>query len=268
MPIFANHAHVAPPDALPHATVDDLLRLMDQCGIERAVCFAPFGRQFEAAGRGDDPNAWLAEAIADRDELIGYATLAPQDPASIPALDRAVSLGLRGVKLHPAIDLFDLTDPRCLDFYAAATALGLPLDFHTAPHHAPLRAAEVLKHDEIAWAVPGAVQILEHAGGRPFFTDALAVLANHHADPPRVYTGITSVLNPAHRVWYLGPERVEELARVLGSGVLIYGLDFPYNSAEEIREELRLCRELDLGPGGLEALLGGNLARLLGVSGD
>lgn len=266
MRMFANHAHVAPPGVLPNATVDDLLRLMDHCGIERAVCFAPFGCQFEAAGRADDPNAWLAEAIVDREELLGYATLAPQDPASIPAVERAVGLGLRGVKLHPAIDGFDLTDPRCLDFYAAATALGLPLDFHCAPHSAPLRPAETLKHDDLAWAVPGCTQILEHMGAIPYFYDALAVVANHFGDRPRVYAGITTVLHPTAGIYYLGPDRVEELARLLSNEVLIFGLDFPYNGVETIREELRICRELDLGPGGQEALLGANLARLLNVS--
>ena len=42
MKIFANHAHVFPPELRPEGTVDRLLSMLDACGIEKAVCFAPF----------------------------------------------------------------------------------------------------------------------------------------------------------------------------------------------------------------------------------
>ena len=264
MRVFVNHCHIMPSECMPEAGVEDLLRLMDACGIERAVCFAPFVRQFEELG-WDDPNVWLAEQSAGQDRLLGFGNLAPQRPESLETLARLPELGLRGLKLHPAIEQFDLTDPQALDFYAAAAELGLPLDFHSGPHHYSLAAGAVLKHDEIAWAVPGAVQIMEHAGGIPFYYDALAVIGNTYGEHPRVYAGIASVLNPKIRLWHLGGERIEEMSRILGAEALIYGLDFPYNRTEEVRADLEICRSLDLGPGGQEALLGAKLARLLNV---
>ena len=45
--IFANHAHVFPKESKPEGTVDKLLELMNECEIEKAVCFAPFHGHYE-----------------------------------------------------------------------------------------------------------------------------------------------------------------------------------------------------------------------------
>lgn len=264
MRIFANHAHVMPEQVNPQGTVDSLLRFMETCGLERVVCFAPFARQAAGADLAD-PNFWLAEQIEDREELVGFATLNPALPESLAALERVRDLGLLGLKLHPAYDKFDVTDPRALEFYAAATDLGLPLNFHTGVHASRLRDSEMLKFDDIAWEVPEARLIIEHLGTIPFYYQALGVIGNNNYREKRVFAGITSVMNPEIKLWYLGAERIEETARLLGAEVMIYGLDFPYNSGEVVRRELEIFQSLDLGPGGQEALLGGTLAWLLGL---
>lgn len=267
MRIFANHAHVMPEAVNPQATVDSLLRFMEACGLERVVCFAPFARQAEEADI-PDPNLWLAEQIEDREELFGFATFNPARPESLAALERVPELGLLGLKLHPAFDKFNVTDPRAWEFYAAATELGLPLDFHTGVHASRLRDSEMLKFDDLAWKVPQARLIIEHLGTLPFYYQALGIIGNNNYKEKRLFAGITSVMNPEVRLWYLGPKRVQETAHLLGAEVMIYGLDFPYNSVEVIQRELEIFQTLDLGPGGQEALLGGNLARLLGIEWD
>ena len=44
--IFANHAHVFPKEIRPEGSVESLLRFMDECGIDKAVAFAPFDDRF------------------------------------------------------------------------------------------------------------------------------------------------------------------------------------------------------------------------------
>src|SRR5689334_1274687 len=68
--VLANHAHVFPASINPHGTTDRLLRLMDACGIEQAVCFAPFCHQCQGT-EVDEPNRWLASAIARQPRLLG-----------------------------------------------------------------------------------------------------------------------------------------------------------------------------------------------------
>ncbi|HEY2589186.1 MAG TPA: hypothetical protein VGI81_25810, partial [Tepidisphaeraceae bacterium] len=71
--IFANHAHVFPESVNPNGTIPRLLRLLDACGIERAVCFAPFSNQLK--GTGIDHNAWLARELSTQSRLVGFGTL-------------------------------------------------------------------------------------------------------------------------------------------------------------------------------------------------
>src|SRR2546428_342124 len=40
--VLAHHAHVFPQSVNPNGTIDRLLRLLDACGIDRAVCLPPF----------------------------------------------------------------------------------------------------------------------------------------------------------------------------------------------------------------------------------
>jgi predicted TIM-barrel fold metal-dependent hydrolase len=65
------------------------------------------------------------------------------------------------------------------------------------------------------------------------------------------------------RLWYLGLERVGDAIFRLGEDMPIYGLDFPYNSVELVRAEIRELRGLDLSEEGFAKLFGGNLERAL-----
>ena len=266
MRVFANHAHLMPPEVRPDADLADLRRQMDALEIERAVCFAPFRRFFQGVGLASDANQWLADRIAGEENLIGFACLDPTRPESLAALERMEEWGFRGVKLHPAIDEFDVADPRALDFYRAASERDLVLDFHTGLHGCRLRNLEPLKFDDLACCLPGVRLVLEHMGGAAFFEQALAVVMNHSLDgSPRVFAGISSVVRQDFHAWYLGPEGVTRCARLCGPQALIFGLDFPYHSTDDLREQMRVLRGLDLGPDGQRLLFGGNLARLLGV---
>lgn len=264
MEIFANHAHVFPPDVRPEGSIESLLGLLDECDIARAVCFAPH-RGHVSEGY-PEPNAWLAEAIADEPRLIGFACINPVEPDATARLQAALEMGLRGCKLHPAIDRYDILDERALDFYAAAEELGVLLDFHTGPHWYRIAHYHPLKFDEIAWAHPNLGMVFEHLGGLPFYTDMLAVLGNNlpYNRPGYLFGGIASVLNrELQRLWYLGLERVGDAIFRLGEDMPIYGLDFPYNSVELVRAEIRELRGLDLSEEGFAKLFGGNLERAL-----
>ena len=57
--IFANHAHIFPAEMKPEGTVEKLLGLMESCGIDRAVCFAPFADRFCESSVAGEPNGRL-----------------------------------------------------------------------------------------------------------------------------------------------------------------------------------------------------------------
>lgn len=50
MKIIANHAHIFQPEVRENGSVFALERLMEECQIDKAVCFAPFATDFNDIG--------------------------------------------------------------------------------------------------------------------------------------------------------------------------------------------------------------------------
>ncbi|HEV2691115.1 MAG TPA: amidohydrolase family protein [Bryobacteraceae bacterium] len=267
--IFANHAHVFPESVNPQGTIDRLRQLMDACGIEQAVCFAPFPAQVE---RGFDQNAWLAKELASRDRLVGFATVDIYRSDRQDQVRRIKEMGLRGIKMHPQVQEFDILCSEAMQIYQAAEAHGLFITFHSGVHHHRIEEYRVLKFDEVAWNFPNLRFSLEHVGGYHFFAEALAVIVNNIPFPPvpgrrcMVYGGLTSIFTPDYlRFWYMPPQRLKELVLQAGPEQLIFGLDFPYNLEENTKLGIETIMGLDLAEEKKALILGNNLREALGI---
>ncbi len=261
MVIFANHAHVFPKSLRPDGSLEELQRLMETCQIDRAVAFAPFADQVQELRL--EPNQWLAEELTRYPNILGFGTidLAKPDPAK--QAEAITALGFKGIKLHPAYQKFNLVAEELENFYAAAEELGLFICIHMGVHWHRLKDYHPLLCDELAYFYPKLRFTIEHVGGLSFFNDALAVLANNLATG-KVYAGITSVLNKnRHHLWYLGQERMELLAALIGSKQMVFGLDFPYNGIAEVQETIEAIRGLDISDEDKALIFGGNLQRIL-----
>lgn len=268
--IFANHAHVFPESVNPGGTIARLLRVLDACGIEQAVCFAPFSNQVE--GARIDPNRWLAGELAGQTRLVGFGTLDLSRDDVAGQVKRIAELGFRGIKMHPNAQAFDILCPAAMEAYAAAQDLGLFITFHSGVHHYRIAHYNVLKFDEVAYHFPDLRFSLEHVGGYAFFNEALAVITNNIPFPPipgrkpRVYGGLTSIFTPDYvRMWYMPPERMRELIAQAGAEQLIFGLDFPYNLEKNTRTALQTFTQLGLPDFQLRMILGDNLREVLNL---
>lgn len=268
--IFANHAHVFPASVNPDGTLDRLLQMLDACGIEQAICFAPFSNQLR--GTGIDQNPWLAAELANRPRLVGFGTLDLERSDIEAQVKQIADLGLRGIKMHPNVQRFDILCPAALQAYAAAQHLGLFITFHSGVHQYRIAHYQVLKFDEVAYQFPDLRFSLEHVGGYAFFHEALAVITNNIPFPPiqgrkpQVYGGLTSIFTPDFmRMWYQPPERLLELIAQAGAERLIFGLDFPYNLEDHTRAALGALTRLGLPDQQLSMILGNNLRGILGM---
>lgn len=261
MAIIANHAHVFPREVWPEGSIDELLKLMDACQIEEAVAFAPFTSQVQEVGI--EPNRWLAQELTKYDRIYGFGTIDLEAGHLARQAETIAQLGFKGVKLHPAYQKFNILAEELHEFYAAAEELGLLLCFHLGVHWHLIKDYHPLLCDELAHLYPRLKFTMEHVGGLSFFLDAVAVLTNN-LESKNVYAGITSVLNKKKNLlWYLGPERMELLAALIGSKQMIFGLDFPYNGVYETRESIEVIKGLDLPKQDQDRILGGNLDTLL-----
>lgn len=263
--MFVNHVHLFPRRVRENGTLETYQKIADRFGFEGAVCFAPFSYQYSPA-QGGDHNDWLAATIANRPELIGYGTLDPLLPAA-PQVAKIADLGFKGIKLHPPAQKFSIFGDWAQEAYGKMEELGLVADFHLGVHWHRLREYNPLDCDEIAWRFPALRMVFEHVGGWHYYREVLAVITNNSRRGNHLYAGIASVLNrESQRYWYLGSEGLNDCRWQIGHELLIYGLDFPYNGEREIAEDLQQIAELNWPRAEVEALLGGNLKRMLGLA--
>lgn len=270
--IFAHHAHVFPAAVNPNGTIDRLMRLMDECGIARAVGFAPFLYQIKRAGLDINPNEWMAQQVRVNNRLEGFGTIDIRGGDIAAQVRQIKDLGLKGIKLHPNAQQFDILSPEAFEVYAAAQEQNLFLTFHTGVHHYRIKEYNVLSFDEVAHHFPDLRFSMEHVGGYHFFPQALAVIVNNIPFPPvpgrrcMVFGGLTSVFTQDYnRFWYLGKDRLIEAIAQGGVEQFFFGLDFPYNLEPGTKVALKTLHEIGLNEEQLEMILGGNLRRELGL---
>lgn len=264
--IYAHHAHVFPERIKPDGTIGTLKAIMDDCGIEKCVCFAPFYEYFQD---GTDANNWLAEAIRHDDALVGFGVIDFTNPDYAGQVKHIVDLGFKGIKIHPAFQKMKIDGPACCAVYEEAQKHDLVISYHTGIHWHRIADYNMLLYDEVAFKFPALRLTLEHVGGYCFFNEALAVMLNnrrgHH--PPRVYGGLTSVFDRGqNRPWFLSDQQVKDLLWQAGEDTAIFGLDFPFNDGKEIKRVIGHIEEMDISEEVKDAILGGNLKRLLNLN--
>jgi len=261
--MFANHAHLMPEWINTNGSLGALKRLMESCNLEGVVCFAPFSYQVKR--RFFNPNKWLARTIKKEENLYGFGTLDPDKPPE-PQVKQILELGFLGVKIHPAAQQFDMVGNWAMKAYEQIEKYDLIADFHVAVHWHRLADYNPLDLDEIAYNFPSMRMVFEHVGGWHFMKQVLAVIANNQGRGNHLYAGITTVLDKENaRHWYLGEDGLNDIRWQIGSELMIYGLDFPYNQEERIRRDIDIVRHLEWPPAAVDGVLGNNMLRLLGV---
>lgn len=267
--IFANHAHVSPKEIRPQGTVQCLRDYLEECQIEKAVCFAPFRQRLLEDNFLQNQNEWLAEQIEGDERFVGFGTVhfAAEDIAA--QVHHIADLGFLGIKIHPAAQEIHVMGDKAREVYAAAEERGLFLSFHTGIHWHRIRDYQLLLFDEVAFHYPRLRFSMEHMGGYHFFNEALAVMCNNRDEPYQVYAGWTSIHPDAETglpgAWTISDEQLRILLHQTGSTRSIFGLDFPFNNPENIRTAIARIQALEIPEETKIGILGGNLARVLGV---
>ena len=195
-------------------------------------------------------NDFLAQEVAAHPaEFIGFGTLHPDHPEAEQELDRILSLGLRGVKLHPDFQHFCLDDPNAIRLFEAMAERGLPLLVHTGdkryPYSEPQRMARALDR------VPELTAICAHLGGWSVWTDAWHELAGRE----NVYVDCSSSL------YAMQPDDAALVVRKYGADRVFFGTDYPMWTA---REELDRFMALPLTDEEREMILHLNFERFIG----
>ena len=277
--MFINHCHVFPkgvPDKHyskdfidkhePNiGTIECLKEWMEKLGIEKSIVFCNLLGEnplvFEDILHilpNFDHNEWLLESLKEEKNLFGFACINPVEKNAAKRLKRYVEQGFVGAKIHPPGIRLKINDARAEPFYEMAEKLEIPLLFHTGVHGWKLKKYMPILLDEVAQNHPKLPIIIEHTGGGAFFNQALAVLQNNQ----NCYAGIAQV-RIKDSLWYLSPEQISILLKMIGTTRIIYGTDYPHNDFEMIKKDIEMVLHWKIGTDEKENILGGNISNLV-----
>ena len=226
MTIIDTHAHIYP-DAIAlkaaasigrfydipmdlDGTVDTLLRHGDQAGISRFLVQS-VAVTWE---RAHSINDFIARSVAAHsDRFVGFGAMHPDHPEMEKELDRILSLGLKGVKLHPDFQHFCLDDPNAIKLFEAMAERNLALLARALDRVPRLRA------------------ICAHLGGWSVWSDAWKLLAGRG----NVWVDTSSSL------YALQPEEAVKVIHRYGASQVFFGTDYPmWKPEEEVQRFLAL----------------------------
>ena len=109
-------------------TVSDLVERGTKAGVDHFIVqsVATTPRQVASIN-----NFIAAEVKNNPEKLTGLGTLHPESEDIKSDIEHLISLGLKGVKLHPDIQAFKIDDYRCLKIYELCEEKGLIVLMHT-----------------------------------------------------------------------------------------------------------------------------------------
>lgn len=194
-------------------------------------------------------NSFIAASVEEHpDKLIGFGTLHPDFEDIRGEVSRMESLGLRGIKLHPDFQRFNLDDERAFCIYEIAEERGLPILFHIGDSRQDFSSPERLLN--VVKKFPGLIAIGAHLCGWSMW-DRGAELFAHSG----VYADCSSSL------YAMSPGHAVELIRKIGTNRVLWGTDYPMWKAGD---ELERFAKLPLTEAERKNILGLNALRLLG----
>jgi len=226
--------------------VSSLLASMDGAGIcTSVVCsIATKPEQF-------DPILKWSQAVASP-RIVPLPSIHPKDSDPVGQAHRVAKAGLRGIKLHPYYQDFNVDDEALFPLYRALDKLGLFVVCHTGFDFAfprdrradPLRILRVLDR------VPSLRFITTHMGA----WDDWDEVEKHLLGKP-----ITMDISLS--IELLGQERARAMLSAHPADRILFGTDSPWSSQSE---SLRMVRSLELDKEREQRLLSKNAEALLG----
>lgn len=226
-------------------TLSTLLKICDKAGVDRCIVqsVATVPQQVESI------NNFIAQSVSEHpDRLVGFGALHPDYENIEGEVQRIVELGLKGIKLHPDFQRFQIDEERAFPIYDAACRAGLPILMHAGDHRydfsGPKRLFNAAKH------FPDLIFIGAHFAGWSQWDEAEALFDGNR----NLYVDLSSSL------YDMTPERAAELIHLFGADRVMFGTDYPMWTADE---ELERFYAIPLSDEERELILYKNALRLL-----
>ncbi len=209
--------------AFGKGTVEHLVKAYRKFGIDHAIVqsVATTPRQVKSI------NEFIAaEVEASEGFLTGLGTLHPESEDIGGDIEHLMELGLKGVKLHPDIQGFQVDKGNLLKIYEYCEKNNLPILMHTGDYRYdnsnPNRVLPVLK------ACPNLTLIGAHFGGWSVWEEA----CEKFAGLPNFYVDCSSSFEFSKDCDF------KELIMRYGTDRVLFGSDYPMWSAKNVLKKL------------------------------
>lgn len=193
-------------------------------------------------------NRALYETASSERRAVLCCQVNPNDgePALQTIRQAATDWGMRVLKIMPSIYQVHLTSALATALMSTARELGLIVNIHSGSEIShPLAIGALCRR------FPDVTVLMDHMGYREWVSDAIEAAR----DNPNLYLGTT--------IASFEPIVVERAVRELGPERVVYGSNWPNLYSDLAVEAIRRQR---LGDEAEQLILGGNLARLLGIA--
>lgn len=198
-------------------------------------------------------NQFIAQQCAEHPEFIGFMAMHQDLQNPEEEINRAIELGLCGMKIHPDTQQVNIDDPRLMQVYEIIEGR-IPLILHTGdyrhPYSNPKRLFKVMQ------SFPKLVVNAAHFGSWSRYDIGYDVLCKDSL-LDRLYVDTSSAS------YWIGQRHLLELTRLWGAEHVLFGSDFPMWSPVE---EYNLVATAGFTEEELELITYKNAERFLGFS--
>ena len=231
---------------MPAGTADRLLEDGSRAGISRFVIHSVA----TTAHQVRTINEFIKKECMEHPEFIGFITL-HQDLSEeeiSSEIDWAISNRLRGIKLHPDFQKFNINEPAAEKFYRAAEGK-LPILLHMGDdryeYSKPWRLVEMAKK------YPNTTFIAAHFGGYRCWSDS------------SLYKGLDNVyFDTCSSLPFISTDEAKRLIDLHGADKFFFATDFPMWDA---KTELERFNKIPLTDEQREKIFSGNIKKLLNL---
>ena len=233
-------------------TAQDLLSSMKNSGVDLSVVLPVVTKptQFESVNR-------FAAELNNNSKMIALGGIHPLCENINKCLDFIVSLGLKGVKLHPDYQQTDITDKGYIKILEGCRKRGLVAFVHAGidpayPNHVhcpPELSSQVVNELTIDKSKPFIV--LAHLGG----ANQIDLVERHLIGLP-VYMDTSFVLDSIER------ERVCDLIKAHGHKKILFATDSPWRDAKQY---ISIIKTINISENERQSILWKNSAELFNM---
>lgn len=214
-------------------TVEQLLHSGKEAGITRFIVL-PVGLKPDHVSHIND---FIFEQTKLHDEFTGFGTIHAGMPDLTSETERILDMGLRGIKMHPDSQVFDIDDPRLFPAYEILQGKA-PVILHMGDIRYDYSHPRRLRH--VLELFPKLDVVAAHFGGYSMYETAFEILKDMNC-----YFDISSSM------MFMPDGVAEKYIRAYGPHRLVYGTDFPlWNPQTEVKRFL----ELKLTPDEIEQI--------------